>query len=211
VDAFLHPPRSREEVRKELGLEDDHVAFATVARLFERKGHDDILDVAREVLDINPKVRFVWIGGGTWRDRLESRARDLGVRDAIHFTGLVPSSRIPELLGAVDAVLHPSHREGLARVLPQGLIAGKPAISYDVDGAREVVIHGQTGHLLPFRDRDALRKSILALACDQALRDRMGAAGRALCVERFRHEHMTAEIRKVYERILAGAPAGVTG
>jgi glycosyltransferase involved in cell wall biosynthesis len=205
VDDFLNPPRPRDEVRLELGLADHHVAFATVARLFERKGHDDILDVARQVLDINPDVRFVWVGGGTWRDRLEARARELGVLDAILFTGLVPSTRIPELLGAVDAVLHPSHREGLARVLPQGLIAGRPAISYDVDGAREVVLHGQTGHLLPFRDRDALRKSILALACDPPLRDRMGAAGRSLCVERFRHERMTADIRAVYERVLAGA------
>src|SRR3954469_5661418 len=58
VDAFLHPARSREEVRRELGLEETHVGFGTVARLFERKGHDDILAVASKVLAENPNVRF---------------------------------------------------------------------------------------------------------------------------------------------------------
>ena len=90
-----------------------------MARLFERKGHDDLLAIAPEVLKANPKVRFVWIGSGIWRERLEAEADRLGVRHAIHFTGLVPPDRIPELLSAVDAVVHPSYREGLARVLPQ--------------------------------------------------------------------------------------------
>ena len=155
VDAFLNPPRPRDEVRRELGLADDEVAFGTVARLFERKGHDDILAVAPAVLAANPNVRFVFIGDGILRDRLEADAERLGVRHAFHFTGLVPPGRIPELLGAMDAVVHPSLREGLARVLPQALLVGRPVISYDVDGAREVVLP-ETGILLRPRDVDGL-------------------------------------------------------
>ena len=166
VDAFLHPRRARDEVRRELGLADDEVAFATVARLFERKGHDDILAAAPEILRANPNVRFVWIGSGIWRERLEAEAERLGVRHAIHFTGLVPPDRIPELLNAVDAVVHPSLREGLARVLPQSLLVGRPAISYDVDGAREVVLTDETGILLRPRDIAGLRDAILRLAAD---------------------------------------------
>ncbi len=81
------------------------------------------------------------------RDRLEADAARLGVGHAVQFTGLVPPDRIPELLNAVDAVVHPSLREGLARVLPQALLVGRPVISYDVDGAREVVLP-ETGILL---------------------------------------------------------------
>src|SRR5439155_15259064 len=108
VDAFLNPPRPREEVRRELGLADDEVAFGTVARLFERKGHDDILAAAPRVLAANPRVRFVFIGDGILRDRLQADAARLPVPDAVRFTGLVPPDRIPELLGAMDAVVHPS-------------------------------------------------------------------------------------------------------
>ncbi len=160
VDAFLSPPRSREDVRRELGLADEEIAFATVARLFERKGHDDILAAAPDVLRANANVRFVFIGDGIWRERLENKAERLGVRHAIHFVGLVAPGRIPGLLEAVDAVVHPSLREGLARVLPQALLVGRPVISYDVDGAREVVLP-ETGILLPPRsiERPARRHS----------------------------------------------------
>lgn len=201
VAAFLDPPANRVEVRRELGLADDEVAFATVARLFERKGHDDILAVAPDVLRRNPKVRFVFIGDGILRDALKAEAERVGVGHAIRFTGLVPPDRIPELLHAVDAVVHPSLREGLARVLPQSLLVGRPVISYDVDGAREVV-RPETGILLPPRDLPGLTEGIVRLAADPALRDAMGAEGRRRFADQFRHETMTDQLRSLYERLL---------
>jgi glycosyltransferase involved in cell wall biosynthesis len=203
VEAFLDPPPTRDRSRERLGLAPEHVAFATVARLFERKGHDDLLAVAPDVLRANPDVRFVWIGSGIWRERLEAEAARLGVRHAIHFTGLVPPGEIPELLAACDAVVHPSLREGLARVLPQALLTGRPAISYDVDGAREVVITGETGVLLPPRDLPALRDAILDLAGDASLRERLGETGRERFAAQFRHETMVDQIHALYEELLA--------
>lgn len=205
ADAFLIPPRPRADVRRELGLADDEVAFATVARLFELKGHDDILAIAPRVIAANPKVRFVWIGDGIWRDRLTAEIDRLGLRSSFILTGLVPPGRIPELLQAVDAVVHPSLREGLARVLPQSLIVGRPVISYDIDGAREVVLP-ETGILLKPRDLEGLCEGILRLAGDPALRDAMGAEGRRRFADQFRHETMTRQLRSLYERLLA-APA----
>src|SRR5262249_17237655 len=154
--------RPRDEVRRELGLADDEVAFATVARLFDLKGHDDILAVAPAILKANPKVRFVWIGDGILRDRLVPDLDRLGIRHAFSLTGLVPPERIPELLSAVDAVIHPSLREGLARVLPQALLVGRPVISYDIDGAREVVLP-ETGVLLKPRDLAGLTAATVQL------------------------------------------------
>jgi glycosyltransferase involved in cell wall biosynthesis len=206
ADAFLDPPRSRADVRRELGLADDEIAFATVARLFELKGHDDIVAVAATVLASNPKVRFVWIGDGILRDRLIADLEERGIRGAFILTGLVPPDRIPELLGAVDAVIHPSLREGLARVLPQALLVGRPVISYDIDGAREVVLP-ETGILLPPRSIQGLREGILRLAADAALRERMGAAGRERFSHQFRHETMTDSLRSLYLRLLE-RPAG---
>jgi glycosyltransferase involved in cell wall biosynthesis len=201
ADAFLDPPRSRQDVRHELGLAGDDVAFATVARLFELKGHDDIVAVAESVLASNPKVRFVWIGDGILRDRLISDLERRGIRGAFILTGLVPPDCIPELLGAVDAVIHPSLREGLARVLPQALLVGRPVISYDVDGAREVVCP-ETGILLRPRDLNGLREAILTLAANPEKRAAMGREGRSRFAEQFRHETMTRRLRSLYERLL---------
>jgi glycosyltransferase involved in cell wall biosynthesis len=203
VDAFLHPARRREETRAELGLKNDEVAFATVARLFERKGHDDILAAAPSVLAANPRVRFVFIGDGILRDRLRVDADRLGIGHAITFTGLVPPDKIPELLNAVDAVIHPSLREGLARVLPQALIVGRPAISYDIDGAKEV-IQPDTGILLKPRDLSGLSAAILRLAGDAELRRSLGEQGRRRFADQFRQETMTDRLRELYERLLAG-------
>lgn len=202
VDAFLNPPRPRAAVRRELGLADDEVAFGTVARLFERKGHDDVLAAAPGALAVNPKVRFVFIGDGVLRDRLAAEAERLGVRHAVQFVGLVPTGRIPELLGAMDAVVHPSLREGLARVLPQALLVGLPVVSYDVDGAREVVLP-ETGVLLRPRDVAGLRAAILRLADDPALRAAMGREGRRRFADQFRHETMTDRLRALYVELLA--------
>jgi glycosyltransferase involved in cell wall biosynthesis len=210
ADAFLNPPRPREEVRRELGLGDDEVAFATVARLFELKGHDDILAIAPQVIAANPKVRFVWIGDGIWRERLIAEIDRLGLRSSFILTGLVPPDRIPELLQAVDAVIHPSLREGLARVLPQSLLVGRPVISYDVDGAREVVLP-TTGILLKPKDRERLSAGILRLARDPALRAAMGAEGRRRFADQFRHETMTRQLRSLYERLLEDRAAGRPG
>ncbi len=200
VEAFLNPPRPRDEVRRELGLAGDEVAFGTVARLFERKGHDDILAAAPAVLAANPKVRFVFIGDGVLRDRLTAETERMGLRHAFRFVGLVPPGRIPELLGAVDAVVHPSLREGLARVLPQALLVGRPVVSYDVDGAKEVVLP-ETGVLLRPRDIDGLTGAVLRLAADPALRDAMGREGRRRFAHKFRHETMTDQLRALYRKL----------
>ena len=216
VDAFLNPKKPRDEVRGRLGLADEEIAFGTVARLFERKGHDDVLAAAPAILRANPKVRFVFIGDGILRDHLIKRANALPVPDAVRFTGLVPPEEIPELLGALDAVIHPSLREGLARVLPQALIVGRPAISYDVDGAREVV-RPETGILLKPRDIPGLTAAVLRLAGDAPLRASMGAEGRRRFADQFRMETMTDQLRALYVRLLSGRadpgppPAGSRG
>jgi glycosyltransferase involved in cell wall biosynthesis len=207
ADAFLNPRRTRSDVRRELGLADGEVAFATVARLFELKGHDDILAIAPAILADNPKVRFVWIGDGILRDRFVDEIHRLGIERSFILTGLVSPDRIPELLGAVDAVIHPSLREGLARVLPQALLVGRPVVSYDIDGAREVVLP-ETGFLLRPRDLDGLRRAILQLAADPPLRAAMGEEGRRRFADQFRHETMTRELRSLYERLLRGGTTG---
>ena len=88
------------------------------------------------------------------------------------------------------------------RALPQALIAGKPVVSYDIDGAREVAINGETGFLVPPR-WDALVEPLIKLAADAELRTRLGQTGRERFTEQFRHEFMTRRIREsCIERVL---------
>ncbi len=93
-------------------------------------------------------------------------------------------------------------REGLARTLPQALIAEKPVVSYDVDGAREVAITGETGYLLPAKAIKELTAAIVSLAEDGELRHRMGSEGARRFTDQFRHQEMTRQIRDVYLSVL---------
>jgi glycosyltransferase involved in cell wall biosynthesis len=203
VEPFLNPPRPRDEVRRELGLGPEHVVITKVARLFHLKGHECVIAAAARVAREQPQVRFVFVGDGILRGQFERQIAEAGLTGKFVFTGLVPPQKVPELIQASDVIVHASYWEGLARVLPQALIAGKPVVSYDVDGAREVVIPGETGYLLPPRSIDELSVALCELAADPALRERLGRTGRERFVDQFRHETMTRRIREVYAELLS--------
>ena len=205
VEPFLNPPRPRDEVRGELGFGPEQVVVGKVARLFELKGHEYVIEAARAVVAQNPNVRFLFVGDGVLRLALEEQISRAGLSERFVFTGLVPPEQIPELIAAMDIVVHASLREGLARVLPQGLIAGKPVVSYDIDGAKEVVLPGETGFLLPPRSTAELADAIVQLAGDPALRESLGQTGRRKFTEQFRHETMTQRLREIYQQVLDDA------
>ncbi len=207
IAPFLNPPVAREVVRGQLGLADHHVVLGTIARLFHLKGHEDLLDLAPELCARYPNLRWLWIGDGILRQGFEGRIRQMGLADRFILTGLVPPTRIPELTGAMDALVHPSRREGLARALPQGALAGKPVITYDIDGAKEGLIDTVSGFLLPAFDKMRLRDRIVDLLESAALRQEMGNAGRAFAVKRFDDAVMVSELQKVYHEVLEGKKA----
>jgi glycosyltransferase involved in cell wall biosynthesis len=203
VEPFSHCGQFREAARCELGIPTEKVVFGKIARLFHLKGHEYLIAAARKVIDANPNCIFLLVGDGILREQYEREIQQLKMKSHFIFTGLVPPERIPFYLSAMDALVHTSLREGLARTLPQALIAGKPVISYDVDGAREVVLPNSTGYLLQPKAVEPLAEAILALAESESLRRRLGQGGRERFTDQFRHQHMTREIRKLYERLLA--------
>ncbi len=202
VEPFLTPSRSPTEVRSEWGLGPEHLVIGKIARLFHLKGHEFLLRAAPQIVAAHPEVRFLLVGDGILRESLERDIAACGLAEHFVFTGLVPPTQIPELIHAMDIAVHTSQWEGLARVLPQALIAGKPVVTYDVGGAREVVIPGETGYLLPRDSVDELAAAVCELADDEALRQRLGQTGRDRFTDQFRHQTMTRRIREVYGKVL---------
>ena len=204
---FLSPPVPRDEMRRRLGLRDDHVAVGTIARLFELKGHDDLLDLAPKLCKMHPNLHFLWVGDGLLRESFERRIAAMGLQDRFILTGLVPPTEIPQLTGAMDILVHPSRREGLARAIVQGQLAGAPAIAYDIDGNREGLIDGQTGYILPPFDQRMLAERISELVEDEGKRRQMGAAGRKFALGRFDAKVMVDALERVYADARAVNPS----
>lgn len=202
VDLFLQSRQQRNSVRKELGYQDQHVVVGKVARLFHLKGHVDVIEAARDIVACQPNVRFLMVGDGVLRNQLQARIDRHGLQDHFQFTGLVSPQRVAELIGAMDILVHASLREGLARALPQALISGVPVVSYDIDGACEVVEQDVTGYLVEPCDRAGLSKALIELGEDPDKRSRMGAEGQQRCREQFRYQKMSEMLRELYQRLL---------
>lgn len=202
VEPFVQCHQHAQAARRELQFSADDIVIGKIARLFHLKGHTYLIEAASQVIAANPRVHFLLVGDGILRPTFEQRIAELGLSAHFRFVGLVAPERVPYYLSAMDALVHTSLREGLARTLPQALIAAKPVISYDIDGAREVVLPDETGFLLPPKSIPPLTAAILRLAADRQLRRRLGERGAQLFTEQFRHQHMSRRIRQLYESLL---------
>lgn len=203
TEQFLNPGVTREQAREQLGIAPDDFIIGTVARLAELKGHDDLLDAIGSTMRDQPHWKMLWIGDGWWRERLLGRVRDLGLDKQVITTGLVPPEEVPALMLAMDVLVHPSYREGLPRTVPQALLSGVPVVAYDLDGAPEVCIEGQTGRLVRPGQRRALGEAIAWMADHPTERQAMAEQGRELCRERFSVQRMIDDLQALYERVLS--------
>jgi glycosyltransferase involved in cell wall biosynthesis len=194
------------QLRARLGLAPDDIVIGKIARLFKLKGHDDLLAIAPALVQKCPRIKFLLVGDGPWRGRLESRACSLGLEKHVVFTGLVAPSDVPPIVGIMDLLVHLSLREGLPRALPQALAAARPVVAYDADGAKEVCLENETGFLVRPGDLPGLTERLFRLAQDRALRQRLGHRGQRFVQERFGAQRMVDDLYQLYLR-LGGLPA----
>lgn len=202
LDWFLNAKFDAEAVKREFGIPLDTPVVGKIARLFELKGHDQLMDAAPDIVRRVPNVRFFLIGDGVLLEHLQKRASGYGILDNFVFAGLIERERIPEMISAMDVVVHTSLREGLARVLPQSLAMGKPCVSFDIDGAPEVVIDDHTGFLVKPFDSAGLADGVSRLLEDEELRQKFGENGKKHVDPNFRAEKMVADISEVYQMLL---------
>lgn len=202
LDWFLNAKFDADKVKQEFGIPLNAPVVGKIARLFPLKGHDQLMDAAPQIVKRIPNVRFFLIGDGILLEHLQQRATEYGILENFIFAGLIDRTRIPEMISAMDVVVHTSLREGLARVLPQSLAMGKPCVAFDIDGAREVVINDQTGYLVEALDSAGLAEAVACLLEDPELRKHFGENGRRHVDPNFRTEKMVADISDVYQMLL---------
>jgi len=202
LDPFLDADAKRDAVRARLGFGPGDLVVGKIARLFYLKGHEYVFEAFRRLAARFPTLKLMLVHDGILRGEFEAQLGRMGLRDRVVFTGIVPPDEIPELIAAMDVLVHASLREGLARTLPQALAVGRPVVSFDVDGAREVVFDDRTGYLVAAEDVDGLTAALDKLLGDAALRARLGAEGRRLVDPTFRKEYMVERIAALYDELL---------
>jgi glycosyltransferase involved in cell wall biosynthesis len=98
----------------------------------------------------------------------------------------------------------PSSQEGFGLVFLEAMTHGKPVIAADSAATPEVVVHGETGLLVPYGDRENLAGAIVALASDPARARAMGERGRERVLQRFSNQRYLSDIRAALSRLWAG-------
>jgi glycosyltransferase involved in cell wall biosynthesis len=201
-DDFLLPilDQRKKAFRQKYQIPQDAVVLITIARLFMLKGHDYIIESAKTLSKQYKNAVWLFVGDGNLSEYYKNQVRRLGLSDRIKFTGLLSPKEIPLAIASSDILVHCSLREGLARTLPQAMLCAKPAISFDIDGAREVV-NETTGRLIEPKNVEQLTKACAELIKDKNLRDSLGKAGRESVKEKFAPNTMVDTIEAVYKKL----------
>lgn len=144
---FRPDPEARAQARLQLGFADDTLVFSSVAVLRKGKGLEHLLEAVLVVRQQVPRARFLVVGDGEERARLEARSTALGVDDVVRFLGA--RTDVPRLLSATDVFVHPSLYEALPTSVLEAMAAGLPVVATDVGGIPELVSVERTGLLVP--------------------------------------------------------------
>jgi glycosyltransferase involved in cell wall biosynthesis len=145
------------------------------------------------------------------REALEHQLQDLGLSDSVHLVG--HQGKVERLLSALDIFVLSSKSEGLSNTIQEAMACGVAVVATKVGGADELVLHGETGLLVPARDPEALAGALEVLGRNAGLRKAMGEAGGLRARREFSVDRMIQQYEDLYLELGAARgsekPAGV--
>jgi glycosyltransferase involved in cell wall biosynthesis len=168
-----------------------------IGRLAIEKGVDIFLRAAAQVLAELPSTKFVVVGEGPDREKLESLIDKLEIRDSVSMLGR--RDDMASVYASLDIMVSASRQEGLPMAILEGMAGRLPLIATSVGEVPTVVLDGRTGVLLPPNNTVLLTSAIVALLRDPVQRERLGTAARKLIDDEFSADRMTADYLRVYQ------------
>lgn len=173
------------------------------ARMLWDKGVSEFVDAARQLRKEGVNARFLLVGAP---DSGNPAAIAVTQLQTWHAEGVIEwlgyRDDMPTVLASSHIVCLPSYREGLPKSLIEALVAGRPVVTTDVPGCREVVIDGKNGLLVPPRDAAALGLALKRLIRDRPLRVRLGINGRERAVREFASSIVIDATLRLYRELL---------
>jgi len=194
--------RTRADLRRELGLDDDDIVIVSIGRLAEQKGLETLVHAMPDVVRRDGRVRFVLVGEGPIRTELEAQVRVAGLASVVRFLGF--RTDIGDILNASDLVAAPSLWEGLSISVLEAMAMGKPIITTDIGSNLELVDDGVSGLLVPPGEAGPLGEAILRVVADPAMAARFGEAAKDRFERGFTEQVMKDSLWNLYDQLLRG-------
>jgi glycosyltransferase involved in cell wall biosynthesis len=163
LDEFALGPKTP-ELEARYGLEGRKVlmTFGRLAGSERYKGFDAVLDALPAIVARCPDVSYVIAGDGSDRERLEDKARELGMADHVVFTGMIREEEKADHYRLADVYVMPSRGEGFGFVLLEAMACGIPSIGSTRDGTREAMREGLLGPIVDPLDQQAVVEAVIA-------------------------------------------------
>ena len=194
---------ARAALRGELGLAARARIVGMVACLKPQKAPLDFVAAAARVAAAHPDAHFVMVGDGALRAAVETAADAAGLGGRLHLLGW--RRDIPRLTAAFDVVALTSHWEGLPRVVPEAIAAGRPIVATAVDGTAEILHDGDNALVAPAGDVEAIAARLARLLDSPELGAALVDRARSLLAE-FDIDAMVRSQEALYGRLLEGRP-----
>ncbi|MDP8922743.1 MAG: glycosyltransferase family 4 protein [Chloroflexota bacterium] len=179
------------------------VLLLFVGRLVLQKDLPTLIQAMALVARERPDARLAIAGDGPERAPAERLVDALGIRDAVRFLGRVDYPNVPEYYAASDLFLLPSRYEGNARVLAEAAAAGRAAVTTDVSGARDTILEGETGRVVPVERPDLFAERVLELIADPVHLAEMGERARAHIRALYAEEKLLAQFASFWSETAA--------
>lgn len=193
--------KSRIEVKRNLGIEEDSPLIGTAGRLVPVKGLHYLLKATSIMQRESPRLKVLIIGEGPERKRLESTAAKLELGSQAIFTG--EREDVYDLIGAMDLFVLPSLSEGIPIVLLEALALEVPVIASAVGGIPEVITHQYTGFLVQPKEEQALASACLHLLENRTQAEALAREGKKLVETKFSAQIMAQKVFQLYEVLTA--------
>jgi phosphatidylinositol alpha-1,6-mannosyltransferase len=156
----IRPRRNDLAQRYGLGTRRALLTLGRIVGTERYKGFDEVVEVMPELLRAHPDLAYIVAGGGNDLQRLEAKARALGVGDSVVFTGFVPEGDKADLYNLANLYVMPSRGEGFGFVFLEAMASGIPVIGSKHDGGREALLDGRLGTLVDSSNPAEVRAAI---------------------------------------------------
>lgn len=137
---YEHSDDISDSVRKEIGIEHDDIVIGHVGRFNPQKNHPFLIDIFAEVAKLEPKAKFLLVGGGDGTEAIQEKVNTLGLSDKVIFTGV--RSDVNRLLQSMDVFVFPSLYEGLPVTLVEAQASGLPCVMSDKVPTESIITDG---------------------------------------------------------------------
>jgi len=176
-------PKAISEVKEKYGLESNDKILLTIARVLPRKGQDTVIKALPIVLKEFPRLKYIIVGEGRYREKFRELAQQNGVNESVIFTGGVKHEETINFFDLSDIFIMPNRYwnnkvEGLPNSLIEASARGKPLIAGDHGGSKEAVKNNTTGLLVNPESVENVAQAIITILKDESLASEMGKAGR---------------------------------